>query len=140
MFPLKRFFRTLLIGVVFLTACSPTGEAPVSPATTTPIASPEATATKIPGTPSSPGNSILWDDLQVTMDQIEITQEYITDFGSTRKPSPGRKFLWVHIQLNNTGQTEMEVPVLEHYSILYAGTEIKSIYSHRNEYVDYVTL
>jgi hypothetical protein len=46
----------------------------------------------------------------------------------------------VHIRLKNTGQIEMDVPVYEHYSILYAATEIKPIYGHRAGHVDYTTL
>jgi hypothetical protein len=34
----------------------------------------------------------------------------------------------------------MDIPALEHYSILYAAIEIKPIYGHRNGYVDYSTL
>jgi len=34
----------------------------------------------------------------------------------------------------------MEVPVFEHYSILYTVIEIKPIYGHRNGYVEYTTL
>ena len=91
-------------------------------------------------TPSSPNDSILWDDLRVTMDQLEITQEYLTDFGSTRSPSAETKLLWVHIRLKNTGQIEMDIPTLENYSVLYAAAEIKPIYGHRMDYVDYTTL
>jgi len=74
------------------------------------------------------------------MDQLEITNEYLTDFGSTRTPPDGKKFLWVHVRLKNTSQVEMDVPVFEHYSILYAAIEIKPIYGHRDGYVDYTTL
>jgi hypothetical protein len=74
------------------------------------------------------------------MDQFEITREYITDFGPTRNPPAGKKFLWVHIRLKNIGQTEMDAPVLENYSIVYAAIEIQPIYGHRNGYVDYSTL
>jgi hypothetical protein len=137
MLPLKKLSRVLLVGVIFLTACSSAGGTPANSATITPIALP--TATRVPPIPSLPGDSILWDDLQVTLDQLEITQEYLTDFGSTRNPPAGRKFLWVHIRLKNTSQTEMGVPAFEHYSILYAGTEIKPVYGHRDGYLDYVT-
>jgi len=74
------------------------------------------------------------------MDQLEITEEYLTDFGSTRTPPDGKKFLWVHVRLKNTSQVEMDIPISEHYSILYAAIEIKPIYGHRDGYVDYTTL
>lgn len=140
MFSLKTGSRSLLIGLIFLTACTANGESPTIPATVTATQPPPPTATKVFPTPSSPSDSIFWDNLQVTMDQLEITDEYVTDFGSTRIPSAGIKFLWVHIGLKNTGQTEMNVPVFEHYSILYAATEIKPIYGHRQGHADYTSL
>ena len=139
MFTMKKILRILFIGLFFLTACTTQNVVTAVSTTATATQPPLPTPTPLP-TPSSPSNSILWDDLQVAMDQLEITNEYITDFGSTRNPPAGKKFLWVHIKLNNTGQVEMDVPVLEHYSILYAATEIKPIYGHRDGYVDYSTL
>lgn len=76
----------------------------------------------------------------MTMDQLEVTQEYLTDFGSTRIPPAGNKFLWVHLRLKNTGQIEMDVPLPEHFSILYAAIELKPTYGHRLEYMDYTEL
>lgn len=141
MFIWKKSSSILFVVLFILTACTTQSGSTATPATATftSIPSPTATATALP-TPSSPADSILWDDLQVSMDQFEITQEYVTDFGPTRNPPAGKKFLWVHIRLRNTGQTEMDVPVFEHYSILYAALEIKPIYGHRQGYVDYSTL
>jgi len=141
MFSSKKLPFYLFIGLFILTTCSTNnGSQSVPTATATPTPPPTATATRVIPTPSSPSDSILWDNLQVTMDQLEITDEYITDFGSTRTPPAGKKFLWVHVRLNNTNQVEMDVPVFEHYSILYAAIEVKPIYGHRNGYVDYTTL
>ena len=140
MFPLKKLTLVLLFGLITLTACATKSTSQSIPATATQPPRPTVTVPTAVPTPSSPSDSILWDDLQVTMDQLEITNEYVTDFGSTRTPPAGTKFLWVHVQLKNIGQVEMEIPVFEHYSILYAGAEIKPIYGHRNEYVDYTTL
>jgi hypothetical protein len=74
------------------------------------------------------------------MDQLEITQDYMTDYGSTRIPPAGQKFLWVHVRLKNTGQVEMDVPLSEHFSVLYAGAELKPSYGHRQGYTDYTIL
>ncbi len=106
MFTLKKLSSTLLIGLVILTACTTSSGSSNVPATATATQTPPptATATRVLPTPSSPSDSILWDDLQVTMDQLEITNDYLTDFGSTRTPPAGKKFLWVHVQLKNTGQ------------------------------------
>src|SRR6185436_20788220 len=116
-----------LIGLLMLAACSSSGE-PVTPVTITVPPQPTATEVRILPTPSSPGDSIIWQDLQVTMDQIETTDDFITEFGSQRIPSPGMKFMWVHIQLKNVGQIEIEIPQIEHFSVLYAATELKPTY------------
>jgi len=137
---MKTISCTLAVGLLILTACAPappTGSA-VLPATV----APQPTAITIRALPtfSSPGNSIVWDNLRVTMDRLEITQDYMTDYGSSRVPPAGQKFLWVHIRLKNTAQTEIDVPLSEHYSILYAGTELKPSYGHRQGYSEYTAL
>lgn len=76
----------------------------------------------------------------MTLDQLEITQDYVTDFDSSRVPPDGYKFLWVHVRLRNIGQVEMDVPLLENFSILYAAAELKPTYGHRAEYADYSAL
>jgi len=138
MFSSQKAHRALFIGLLVLTACSPAGDAPAVPTLITPI--PPPTMTSVPPTPSSPNDSILWDTLQVIMDQLEITDEYLTDYGSTRNPPAGQKILWVHIRLKNTGQIELDVPVSEHFSILYAAVEIKPIYGYRQGYAEYAAL
>jgi len=141
MSPMKKSLPILLILLFLVPACSTQSGSSSTPATATATQTPLPTSTPTPlPTPVSPRDSILWDELQVTMDQLEITNEYLTDFGSTRTPPAGKKFLWVHVRLKNTSQIEMDVPVFEHYSILYAAIEIKPIYGHRDGYVDYTTL
>ena len=124
-----------LMGLLILTACS----------TATPVAittSPQPTATqvKILPTPTSPNDSITYQNLHVTMLQNEITTDFITEFGSTRIPSPGMKFLWVHVQLENMGQDQIDLPLPEHFSVLYAVTELKPTYGHRMDHTDYTVL
>jgi hypothetical protein len=135
---MKKASFLLLITLFVLTACLREGAGTPTPATATPP--PTATATMVIPTPSSSGDSITWDSLRVTMDQLETTQDYQTDYGSSRVPPDGDKFLWVHIRLKNTGQIQMDIPVLEHYSILYAAAELKPTYGHRLNYTDYTTL
>jgi uncharacterized protein DUF4352 len=137
---MKKTSSILAIGLFILTACSSSGQTSATTLPTTPSPQPAATEIKVFPTPSSPGNAIIWDNLQVTMDQLEVTEDYMTDYGSSRIPPAGQKFLWVHIQLKNTGQIEMDVPLSEHFSVLYAGTELKPSYGHRQGYVDYTTL
>jgi hypothetical protein len=128
-----------LVGLLLLTACSSTSEA-VTPVAATALPQPTAPEIRILPTPASPGDSVTWRDLQVSMDQIETTEEFVTEFGSTRRPSVGMKFMWVHIQLRNVGQIELDVPRLENFSVLYAATEVKPTYGHRQGYKDYSTL
>ena len=137
---MKKISSILAIGLIVLTACSSTGQTSATPLPA--IASPQPTATEIKAlpTPASPRDSIIWDGLKVTLDQLEVTQEYLTDYGSTRIPPAGQKFLWVHIRLKNTGQIEMDVPLSEHFSVLYAATELKPSYGHRQGYAEYTTL
>ena len=74
------------------------------------------------------------------MDQPEVTEVYETDYGSTRVPPRGTKFLWVHIGLRNKGPVETAIPQAENFSVLYASTELKPTYGHRAGYRDYTTL
>lgn len=132
---MKKRSGLIAMGFLLLVACSTAGQAPVSP-------SPQPTATPIivMPTPSSPGNSVTWDNLQVSMDQPEFTNVYETDYGSTRYPPGGGKFLWVHIGIKNTGQVETGLPLAENFSVLYASTELKPTYGHRDGHKDYTEL
>jgi hypothetical protein len=137
---MNKISHILALGLLVLTACSSANQTTNSSFTATPFPQPTATEIRVLPTPSSPGDSVTWDQLQVTMDRLEITQDYLTDYGSTRIPPEGDKFLWAHIELRNTSQVQMNVPRSEHYSILYAATELKPSYGHRQEYADYTTL
>lgn len=128
----------ILFSMFFLlAACVNENESPA--AITTPVPSPSATDTPFP-TPASPKDAIVWDGLQVTIDLLEITGEYQTDYGSSRIPPDGQKFLWVHIRIANNGPVQLDIPALEHFSILYAAAELKPTYGHRQNYTDYSTL
>ena len=141
MLPMKKAPGILLIGLFILTACS-VDESPAAPETATAIASPQPTTTeiKVLPTPSSRGDSIIWQDLQVSMDQTEITESFITEFGSQRVPSSGQKFLWVHVMLKNVGKSEIRLPAPDHFSVLYAESELKPTYGHRQGYAEYTAL
>jgi len=125
-----------LFGLLILSACnSADGAVPAPVSSATP-----QTAVKSLPTSISPGKRIVYDDLQVAMSQAEITTSYLTEYGSTREPSVGGKFLWIHVLLKNVGQREQNLPAPEHFSVLYDATEFKSTYGHRKGYVDYTTL
>jgi surface antigen len=137
---MKKISSIFAIVLILLTACSSTGGPSAAQATATASSQPDTTGIKVFPTPSALRDSIIWDGLQVTMDQLEITQDYMTDYGSTRIPPTGQKFLWVQVRLENTGHIELDVPLSEHFSVLYAGTELKPSYGHRQGYTDYTTL
>lgn len=127
--------RNILLGLLMLTACSSAGTATITvPAPSTP------TAIQVLPTSSTPGTSILWEGLQVTMDQSEITANFINEFGSAREPSIGQQFLWVHVQLKNVGENEINTPLPENYSVLYAESAFKPSYGHRKDHADYSAL
>jgi hypothetical protein len=132
---MKNIAVILFSGLFLVAACSSTNQV-----STTPVPQPTPTEIRVFPTPSAPGNSIGWDKLQVTLERLEITPDYMTDYGSTRIPPEGDKFLWVQIRLRNTSQIQTDVPLSEHYSILYAATEIKPSYGHRQGYSEYITL
>ncbi len=136
---MKKTSGILFIGLLILTACSSTGRPSAASATATASPQPAATATALP-TPSSPGNMVVWENLQVTMDRSEVTEDYLTEYGSTRIPPSGQKFLWIHVRLKNLGQIQMNILGSEHFSVLYAGIELKPTYGHRMDYPDYTVL
>jgi len=74
------------------------------------------------------------------MDQPEITDTFINEFGSQRVPSAGQKFLWIHLALENVGTEEILLPESENFSVLYAESEYKPIYGHRQGYTDFTDL
>ena len=139
MFPMNKIPSILLVGLFILTACSSAGESVTSVAIITPP-QPTAIGTKVLPTPSSPGDSVVWRDLQVTMNQTEITDRFVTEFGTQRVPSAGQKFLWVQVRLENVGAGEVTLPASENFSVLYTESEIKPIYGHRQGYADYSDL
>ena len=128
-----------LLGILTLAACT-SADGTVVPAPI-PSITPRATAeNKSLPTPAPGGQTIMYEDLQVTMDQAEITESYETEFGSSREPTAGIKFLWIHIILKNIGQQEQNLPAEENFSALFGTTEFKPTYGYRKDYVDYTTL
>jgi hypothetical protein len=127
-----------LFGLLIFSACNSTSRpapAPVSSATPQ-----TAVEKKVLPTPVSLGQGIVYDGLQVAMSQAEITTSYITEYGSSREPPAGKKFLWIHIILKDISQNEQNMPAPEHFSVLYGTNEFKPTYGHRKDYTDYMAL
>ena len=130
--------KILLFVVLLITACSSSNVGVPAPI---PSITPQATTeNKSLPTPAPGGQTIIYKDLQVTMDQAEITESYETEFGSSREPTAGIKFLWIHIVLKNIGQQEQNLPAEENFSALFGTTEFKPTYGYRKDYTDYITL
>jgi hypothetical protein len=126
-------------GLLILPACNTTSRS--STPTPIPSASPQPTVEiKSLPTPASSGQMVIYNDLQMVMSQVEITTSYLTEFGSTREPPAGKKFLWIRISLKNIGQGERVLPAPEHFSLLNGATEFKPTYGNRKDYADYMTL
>ena len=133
------FLLANLLGLFVITACD-SASATVVP-TPIPSATPQAALeNKTLPTPISAGQTVVYNDLQLTMDQAEITDSYLTEYGSNREPTGDNKFLWTHIILMNISQKEQSLPDAEHFSALFATTEFKPAYGHRKGHVDYMAL
>lgn len=127
-----------LLCLVLFAGCAPAQKnmpvaSPVLAPTVTPI------PTALP-TPFAPRDLVMWNSLQVSLLQAEIGGSYVTEFGTQRKPTQGRNFLWIRVQLENTGQANLDLPTVEHFSALYAATEFKPAYGYRLGYPDYTAL
>ena len=127
-----------LLGLLTLTACSSASESVVS----APVLSetPQAVVKKDLPTPASTGQMIVYNDLQVMMQEAEITTSYLTEYDSNREPPAGKEIIWIHILLKNIGQNQRNLPAPEHFSVLNGTTEFKAIYGHRKDHVDYLSL
>ena len=131
--------KIFLLGLLFITACATTNTGVVP--TSVPSATLQATAEiKSLPTPVPNGQTISYKNLQVTMEQAEITTSYETEFGSDREPTAGIKFLWVHVNLKNVAAQEQTLPPEEHYSALLGETEFKPTYGYRKDHADYNAL
>lgn len=133
------FVLSSLFGLLIVTACS-SASGPVVP-TPVPSPTPQTTAeNKSLPAPTSPGQMIVYKDLQVVMSESEITTSYLTEYGSNREPPAGKKIIWVHILVTNIGQDTQDLPAPEHFSVLDGTTEYKATYGHRKEHTDYMAL
>jgi hypothetical protein len=129
-----------LFGLLLLAACNSTSVPALPTPTLAPSATPPPTVEKSLPTPVAPGKTVIYGDLQVVMNQAEITTSYLTEYGSRREPSAGYKFLWIHVILRNIGQGQQDLPAPEHFSVLNGTTEFKSTYGRRQDYPDYMAL
>ena len=132
------FLLGCLFGLLMLPACNSAGVAVVP--TPTPSSTPQTTGEYIVPAPISPGQMIVHDDLQITMKEAEITSSFITEYGTTREPPPGKNIIWINVLLKNIGQREQTLPESEHFSVLNNSTEFKPTYGHRKDHTDYMTL
>jgi hypothetical protein len=133
-----------LIELLAMAACTTTGKGinPTASATNTvtAVAEDNTSAIRVLPTPASPGRAVVQDSLQVAMESAELTSDYITEYGTSREPPAGQKFLWVEVTLKNIGPRAHDLPAIEHYSVLYGGAELKPTYGHRKDHPDYTSL
>jgi len=122
-----------------LAACGTSGKPTVRPVVNA-TSAPAATQTSSMPEPMPQGQQITHKELRVTMRQAEISNDYETEFGSKRKPSLDRKFLWAKVELENTGVRTQKLPDIAHFSLIFGKDEFKPGYGHRLNYPDYTTL
>jgi hypothetical protein len=132
-----KFILSGVFGLLMITACNSTSSLIVP----VPLSTPQIKAeNKSLPAPVAPGQTIVYDDLQIEMKEAEITTSYLTEYGSDRYPPTGKKFAWIHILLKNIGQGERSLPTPEHFSVLNGLDEFKPIYGHRKDHTDYMVL
>ncbi len=140
----KTVMRLILASLVIflLAACSPRAAALPPTATLTPAPGAVAllaTPKPLP-TPASMGEAVTFEDLTVQIGGVELNDQYKTRFGPVRDATPGVKFLWVQVLVENQGQAGIDLPGEEHFSVLQADREYKPTYGHRDGFPDYTSL
>ena len=132
----------LVLSVLFLAwlraGCS--GSVPPAPTLINATSAPEPTQVRPLPTPMPAGQTIEYNGLRVNMIQTEITSGYDTEFGYRREPTQGVNFLWVNIQIENSGSSQQSLPAIEHFSAVYGTKEVKPAYGHRKDHTDYTSL
>jgi len=97
-------------------------------------------STSGPPTPASPGQAVSYGTLQVMMGKFEFSDSYQTQYNTFGVPSPGQKFLWIQVILEETGTNPQSIPRYEYFSALLNQAEFKPSYAHRKDYSDYTEL
>jgi len=128
------------LSVLFLAAACTPATAPVAPLPTSSATLPVTAENKSLPTPISPAQAIIYNDLQVVMNEAEVTTSYLTEFGSNREPPAGKKIIWINILLKNIGESDQDLPAPEHFSVLNGTDEFKATYGHRQDHTDYIAL
>lgn len=83
------------------------------------------------------GESITFDDFVITVDIFEFSDSYETYYQTTRNPPEGGKFAWVHIKVQNLGQTAEYAPSTTDFKLIYFDDEIYAEVGDRRDYPDY---
>ena len=128
-----------LFWVLVLSACNSAGQTAVQTVVYS-TSAPDPTQVRSLPTPILPKQVIAYKDLRVAMIQSEVTTDYLTEYGSRRGSTSGSKFLWIEVQLENSGTGEQNLPAPEHFSVVYGTSEFKPGYGHRKDYPDYLAL
>lgn len=136
--------RILFVSIVIflLAACAPRAAALPPTATLTPAPGAVAllaTPKPLP-TAASLGEAVTFEDLTIQIGGVELNDQYKTRFGPVRDATPGVKFLWVQVLVENNGQAVKDLPAEDHFSVLHAGREYKPTYGHRDGFPDYTSL
>ena len=133
------FMLSNFLGLLVVTACN-SASGPLMPVPTPSPNPRSAVENKTLPTPISPGQIVVYDNLQVMMKEAEITSSYLTEYGPEREPPAGKNIVWIHILLKNISQGERTLPATEHFSVLHGTTEFKATYGHRKDHTDYTSL
>ncbi len=96
-----------------------------------------AVITSPPPTPLVSGQEADYNNLHLKLIDYDFTLEYTTDYNTVRKPGAGQQFLWIHVGLRSSSQSNQSTPDPEHFSVLFQSGEVKPSYGHRKDHPDY---
>jgi hypothetical protein len=119
--------------LLLLSACTVAS----APPTTTPRPSPTPLQRRLLPTPLAPAAAAVWNDLEVSAADFELTAAYPTRFGTTRQATQDMQFLFVRLTLRNLGATELRLPEVQRYLALVFERELQATPGHRRDQTDY---
>jgi hypothetical protein len=137
---MRLLFASLAVFIMAACAPSPTALPPTAVQTRAPGAVALLATPKALPTPASMSEAVNFEDFIIRIGRVEINEQYKTKFGPLRDATPGVKFLWVQVIVENSGDANIELPGEEHFSVLDGAREFKPTYGHRDGFPDYTSL
>ena len=88
---------------------------------------------------SALGESTRFSNFEVTVVAFEFSDSYITKYQSTKYPPIGAKFAWIHIKVQNLGNTAERAPKPFEFKLIYQDDKIHGEGGSREGHPDYTS-